>query len=319
MTEKIQLEKNIPSEYAGLRLDQALSQLFPQYSRTLLQHWIRTGCVTLNGKISQKTREKTVAHQVIRICADIPSVERWQAQAIPLDILYEDSDVLIVNKPAGLIVHPGAGAQNNTLVNALLYHVPELAQVPRAGIIHRLDKDTSGVLVIARHRAAHHILVQQMKQRQIQREYAAIATGILRSGGKIDAPIGRHPVYRTRMAIIATGRPAVTHYRVIERFRAHTYLRIQLETGRTHQIRVHLAYIRRPLLGDPVYGKNSLPARLSPTIKDALYTFQRQALHAMTLSLIHPTSQKKMTWQAPLPEDMLQCLRLLREDAQKPK
>lgn len=315
-TEKIKLHGEISSELVDLRLDQAMVKLFPQYSRSLLQTWIREGWVSIDGQASQKIRTKVALHQKIDVNAELKASERWEGQAIALPILYQDDDLLIINKPAGLVVHPGAGVPDNTLVNALLYHDPTLAKIPRAGIIHRLDKDTSGLLVVARTLTAHRDLVEQMKKRLIQREYEAIVKGVLLTSGYVEANIGRHPTQRTRMAVVPSGKKALTHYRVIQRFRAHTHLRVRLETGRTHQIRVHMEYIHHPIIGDPVYGKKmGIPAKLPEPLKQTLRAFNRQALHAIQLSLCHPRTQEIMRWQSPLPDDMVELIKQLQEDA----
>lgn len=317
--QKIVLKSFVPTDLVGARLDQTLAKLFPDYSRSQLQHWIRAGNVTVDGKQKMQIREKVRANQVIEIVAQLEPTERWIPQSIPLDVLYEDEALLVVNKPAGLVVHPGAGVPDKTLVNALLHYDPNLAVIPRAGIIHRLDKDTSGLLVIARTLTAHHALIKAMKARQITREYEAIVKGVLISGKTIDAPIGRHPIHRTRMAVMESGRQAVTHFRVIKRYRAHTHVRVQLETGRTHQIRVHMMHIHHPLVGDPVYGSHiGIPAYLSESLKATLKAFHRQALHAVTLQLSHPSSHRRMEWQAPLPKDMANLIKSLEEDEQHP-
>jgi 23S rRNA pseudouridine1911/1915/1917 synthase len=241
----------------------------------------------------------------------------WQAQSLPLDIIYEDKAIIIVNKPAGLVVHPAVGNRDGTLVNALLNHAPELENVPRAGIVHRLDKDTTGLLVVARNLSAHHALVRQLQARQVSREYRAITVGIMTGGGTVEAPIDRHPVNRKRMAVAPLGKPAVTHYRVLTRFRAHTYTSCRLETGRTHQIRVHLAHISYPLLGDPTYGKRlHIPKESKEEFTMALRNFKRQALHATRLALTHPLSGQEVSWEAPLPNDMATLLALLEQDRQ---
>jgi 23S rRNA pseudouridine1911/1915/1917 synthase len=307
----------IPAHLAGYRLDKALAALFPTYSRARLQQWIGAGQVLVNS-IPSRNKDKVQGGEFIEITAQ-PEIEvAWQAEMLPLNLLYEDEDILVVNKPAGLVVHPGAGHSNNTLVNALLHHAPELAQLPRAGIIHRLDKETSGVLVVARSLVAHTQLVNSLQLREIKREYQAVVNGIMVAGGTIDAPIGRHPIHRTKMAVVDNGKPAITHYRIIHRYRAHTHLRVQLETGRTHQIRVHSAYQHYPLVGDPVYGgRLQLPPASSESFKIILRNFTRQALHAAKIGLIHPTHQQWMQWKAPLPEDMQQLLTALAEDQQE--
>lgn len=305
MTQKIQLHNMIPSALSKHRLDQVLAKLYPQYSRAQWQRWIRAGYVQLDGEVESNTRKLVQENEAIAIHVHLSEDHRWIAQDIPLNIVHEDANLLIINKSAGLVVHPGAGVKDRTLVNGLLYHFPELSQVPRYGLIHRLDKDTTGLLVVARTIGAHHLLTQQMMQREIHREYQAIVNGVLIAGGSVDAPIGRHLKYRTKMAVIASGRSAVTHYRIINRYHAHTHLKIQLETGRTHQIRVHMAYIGHAIVGDAVYGHAAyLPPNPSVALKTALQQFKRQALHASTLSLMHPQKQTMMQWSAPLPEDM---------------
>ena len=305
----------IPEACAGMRLDQALAGLLPAYSRSRLQQWIKAGQVEVNGK-AVRPRMLVLGGERIRVALPQEPVTVDQAQAIPLDIRYEDADLLVINKPAGLVVHPAAGNPDGTLVNALLHHAPELAALPRAGLVHRLDKDTSGLLVVARSLRAHTALVKQLQARTLEREYLAVVHGVLTAGGRIEAPIGRHPVDRQRMAVTAAGKPAVTHYRVIRRFRAHTHLWIKLETGRTHQIRVHLAHIRYPLVGDPVYGgRRHLPAGLTDRCLAMLQGLQRQALHASRLGLMHPGSGARLAWQAELPTDMMELLSTLAEDA----
>ncbi len=307
----------IPTQMAGYRLDKALAELFPTYSRTCLQQWIRDGQILVDT-IPKRGKDKVQGGEMIQIMAHLAEQVTWQAQPLPLNLLYEDEAILVVNKPAGLVVHPGAGNPNHTLVNALLHDFPELAQLPRAGIIHRLDKETSGVLVIARSLPAHTHLVAQLQRHEFKREYQAIVTGVLISGGTVNAPIGRHPVHRTRMAVLASGKPAITHYRVIQRYRAHTHLRVQLETGRTHQIRVHMAYKHYPLIGDTVYGgRLHLPAGSSTALKETLRTFPRQALHAEQLGLLHPYHNEWMQWTAPLPTDLQTLLSTLAKDQQQ--
>jgi len=315
ITNQIDLIGTIPPESSGERCDVALAKLFPQYSRSQLQAWVHNGYVTLDRKAITQVRLKVAHDQVVEIHAPLPRTQHFEAQPIALNIVFEDNSLLIINKPVGLVVHPGAGQPDQTLLNALLHHDPHLSTLPRAGIIHRLDKNTSGLLVIARSLSAHHALIKQMKAHHIEREYFAVAKGILIAGGTIEANIGRSTVHRTRMAIIDSGRPAITHYRVVERFRAHTYLRVQLETGRTHQIRVHFTHIHHPLVGDPLYGQHiGIPAKLSEPLKTYLRNFRRQALHAATLRLHHPVTHNLMEWHAPLPEDFAELLKLLRED-----
>jgi len=304
----------IPLTMAGYRLDKALAELFPDYSRARLQQWIKQGHVLVDDE-KIRGKDKVQGGEHIEIQADIPQAVTWRAQDIPLDICYEDEDILIINKPAGLVVHPGAGNQDGTLVNALLHHAPELDRIPRAGIIHRLDKDTSGILVVARSIAAHTHLTEQLQAREFLREYQTIVNGTMISGGMVDAPIGRHPTLRTRMAVTDSGKPAITHYRVKNRFRAHTHLNVKLETGRTHQIRVHMAYIKHSLVGDPVYGKRLLlPKQSCDEFMQVLKDFKRQALHATTLGLQHPTKNEWMQWSVPIPADMQQLLDMLEQD-----
>ena len=306
----------VPADAAGQRLDQVLAALFPDFSRTRLQQWLRAGQVSVDGR-SLRARDKVWGGEHITVTATVEVEVPWQGEAMPLEILYEDSALIVLNKPPGLVVHPGAGNREGTLVNALLHHVPELANVPRAGVVHRLDKDTSGLLVVARTLAAHTHLVAQLQARTVKREYFAIIVGVMTAGGTIEAPVGRHRSERTRMAVVQGGREAVTHYRVLERFRGHSYLRINLETGRTHQIRVHMAHLHYPLVGDPTYGgRLRLPADSSSALQEALRHFKRQALHAGVLGLIHPESGAALQWEAPLPDDMQQLLEALRSDVE---
>jgi len=313
--EQIVLSASIPETMAGQRLDQALAQLFSDYSRARLQQWIRDDCVRLNGVIP-RPRDRVSGGERVEVHAQLEPQGEWQAESIPLDIVFVDEHILVVNKPAGLVVHPAAGNREGTLVNALLHYDPELALVPRAGVVHRLDKDTSGLLVIARTLTSHKALIEMMQRREIQRHYQAVVQGVMTAGNTIDAPLGRHPVQRTKMAVVKGGRPAVTHYRVLERFRAHTHIQVQLETGRTHQIRVHMAHIRYPLVGDPVYGgRLRIPPGCTAALNEQLHTFRRQALHAARLQLVHPLTNQDMAWEAPLPADMQRLLEVLRADA----
>lgn len=316
MSEKIHLTSIIPDEMSGRRLDQVLADLFPDYSRARLQSWIKAGVVLLNNTPAQKPRDKVQGGEQIEIKTELAAEVSYQAQAIALNIVHEDDDILIINKPAGLVAHPAAGNPDMTLLNALLHHDPTLETVPRAGIVHRLDKDTTGLLVIAKTLSAHTALVAAMQAREIKRHYECIVSGIVTSGGTIDAPIGRHKTARTKMAVVSSGKPAVTHYRLLERFAAHSHLSVQLETGRTHQIRVHMAHIQHPILGDPVYGgRPRLPKGASPELITCLQNFKRQALHAKTLALVHPRTGEALSWTVDCPEDMQACLATLRNNA----
>ncbi|PHS68624.1 MAG: 23S rRNA pseudouridine(1911/1915/1917) synthase RluD [Methylophaga sp.] len=318
MSELLQLEGIIPDESAGLRLDQALAQLFSDYSRGQITKWIKAGEVRVNDK-DLRPRDSVIGGEHIIITAHIEVVnDTWIAEAIQLDIIYEDDDLIILNKPAGMVVHPGAGNHDGTLVNALLHHAPQLEAIPRAGIVHRIDKATTGLLMIAKTLPAHHFLVSQLQERTVHREYQAIVMGVMTAGGTVDEPIGRHPIDRKRMAVISSGKPAITHYRVEHRYRAHTHIRCKLETGRTHQIRVHMAHIRYPLLGDPVYGgRLRLPKGASDHTLEALQGFRRQALHAGSLGFIHPSTGQEVLWSIDMPDDMQQILQVLAKDQQE--
>lgn len=314
ISEKIILESTVPAELAGHRLDQVLAKLFPEHSRSRLQRWLKAHYVSLNGEICLNNKDKVHGGETITINAELEIETPWQGEEIPLQILYEDEALLIINKPVGLVVHPGAGNHEGTLVNALLHHAPELALVPRAGVVHRLDKDTSGVLVVARTPAAHTQLVSQLQEREFYREYEAIVQGELTAGGTVDAPIGRHPTKRLQMAVVERGKPAITHYRVLERFSGYTRVTVKLESGRTHQIRVHMAHIHYPLLGDPTYGPRlRFPKQASPELQEALRGFRRQALHAKKLGLHHPLTGDYREWEAPVPRDLLEMIELLRQ------
>lgn len=314
-TQTHELAAVVPPEAAGRRLDQVLATLFPDYSRTRLQQWLRAGQVTVDGK-TPRPRDPMWGGERIVVTAVIEVETPWRGQQeIPLDIVYEDPALIVINKPPGLVVHPGAGNREGTLVNALLHYAPDLATLPRAGVVHRLDKDTSGLLVVARTLPAQKRLVEQLQARSVKREYAAVVVGVMTAGGSVEAPVGRHPRERTRMAVVPGGREAVSHYRVLERFRAHTYITVQLETGRTHQIRVHMAHLHHPLVGDPVYGgRLRLPPDCDPALREALRGFRRQALHAGALGLVHPESGEALYWTVPLPADMRQLLEALRAD-----
>lgn len=316
MTDIQILHGEIPPSCAGMRLDQALAQLFDGYSRSRLSQWLKAGQVRVNGQ-QLRGRDKVWGGEQVEIHAELEEQTAWQAEAVALEIVYEDEQLLVINKPAGLVVHPATGNPAGTLVNALLHHDASLNTIPRAGVVHRIDKDTSGLLVVARTLTAQKSLVEQFQAHSLLREYQAVVTGVLTAGGTVDAPVGRHPVQRKRMAVIPNGKPAVTHYRVMERFRAHSWIRCRLETGRTHQIRVHMAHIHHPLVGDPVYGgRLRLPKGCTETLTETLRHFRRQALHAGRLGLVHPTSGETLEWNAALPADMETLLDSLRADAE---
>ncbi len=298
------LRLTVPPACAGLRLDQALSRLLPQYSRSRLAQWVRAKQVRLDGATALPRRRICGGEIVEIILTPVPTSKASEPEDIALDIVYEDPALLVINKPAGLVVHPGSGNWSGTLLNALLHHEPDLAQLPRAGIVHRLDKDTSGLLVVAKTLAAQTDLVRQLQARSVTREYLALVHGRVARNGRIEAPIGRHPVSRTRMAVVARGRAAVTHYTVLERFAEATLLRCRLETGRTHQIRVHLSSIGHPVVGDPVYGR-----------RRATLSLARQALHAERLALRHPQTQRVMRWRVSPPADMRRLILALRRQA----
>ena len=311
----IQLEASTEAAHFGLRLDQVLADLFPEYSRSKLKTWIQDGNVAVNGEVITVPRHKMQMDELVTVQAEMDVQVTSEAQDIALNIVYEDEHILVINKPADLVVHPGAGNPSGTVLNALLNHCPEIDKVPRAGIVHRLDKDTTGLMVVAKTIPAQTHLVDQLQRREMSREYEAVALGTMVAGGIVDAPIGRHATKRTHMAVREMGKPAVTHFRVIEKFRAYTHLRLKLETGRTHQIHVHMAHIKHPLLGDQVYGgRPRLPKGASEEFIAALRGFQRQALHAAQLSLFHPETEEWMTWKAPLPQDMQDLLKAVKKD-----
>lgn len=311
MTQIVEADFVVPVELSDTRFDQVLSEMMPEYSRSRLQQWIKSGAVKVNGEV-RKAKEKLRFNDLIEVQVELESQGEWQAQDIPLDIVFEDDEIMVINKPAGLVVHPAAGNPDGTLVNALLHHFPEIKAVPRAGIVHRLDKDTTGLMVVAKTLQAHAHIVEQLQSREMGREYEAIVMGRLTGGGTVNEPIARHHHHRKKMAVTPFGKPAVTHYRVIERFPAYTHIRVKLETGRTHQIRVHMAHLHHALVGDATYaGRLKLPANASLTLKDALRSFPRQALHAKKLTLIHPGTEEEMSWEVELPEDMQALLAVL--------
>lgn len=315
MAQHIQLQECIPDNLAGQRLDQAVAELFPDYSRSRLQAWIKGGQLVVNGR-SSKVREKVIGGEQVMIDAMLEDEVKWEAQPIDLDIVFEDESLLVIDKPAGMVVHPAVGNRDNTLLNALLHHAPSLASLPRAGIVHRIDKETTGLLVIAKTLEAHTSLVNQLQDKSAYREYEAVVTGVMTGGGRVDEPIGRHPTQRTKQAVVHNGKAAVTHYRVVTRFNAHTHIRLKLETGRTHQIRVHMAHIQYPLIGDPVYGgRLRLPKGATSELIDSLRGFKRQALHARRLGVVHPVTGESCEWESPLPADIVSLLKVLAQDA----
>ncbi len=304
----------IPESHAGLRVDVALQQLLPEFSRSKLQEWIKDEFVFVNQS-PVSTKHKVYAGDEIKIIIQQnPENNAFLPEAIPLDIIFEDETLLVINKPAGMVVHPAVGNWSGTLLNALLHHTPDIAHIPRCGIVHRLDKETSGLLVVAKTLSAQTHLVQQLQARTVKREYRAIVWGQLWKNGTVNQPIGRHPSIRTRMAIHLSGKPAITHYEILERFGVHTYLRCNLETGRTHQIRVHMQYLKAPIVGDPVYGlKSIMPIKsMSLALHQHILSFDRQALHAIRLGLIHPLSGEAMEWSIDLPNDMKNLLEIIR-------
>ena len=304
-----------PQTLHGKRLDAALAALLPDYSRSRLQRWVREGHVRLDGRVPECS-DKVSVGAVIEMDPPEPVGVSWKAQAIPLEVVHEDAALLVVNKPPGMVVHPGAGNPEGTLLNAVMHHAPELETVPRAGIVHRLDKDTSGLLVVARSEAVRLRLVRQLQARKVRREYLALVRGVVRAGGSVAAPIGRHPVHRTRMSVRARGKEATSHYRVKAAYRSHTLLQVRLESGRTHQIRVHMAHIGHPVLGDPVYGGRSRNDKgAGSELTEALRGFPRQALHAERLGLRHPETGEPLEWTAPAPDDMRGLMAALEEDS----
>jgi 23S rRNA pseudouridine1911/1915/1917 synthase len=316
MSQALNLTAEVTEQQLGFRLDKALASLFPDYSRTRIKEWILEDMVAINGEVINRPREKVYTGQSVEVNAVLEDEVVFEPQNIKLDIVYEDDDILVINKPAGLVVHPGAGNPNGTVLNALLHHYPQIIEVPRAGIVHRLDKDTTGLMVIAKTVPAQTHLVTSLQAREITREYDAIAMGCFTAGGRVEAAIGRDKVNRVKMAVNATGgKHAVTHYRVSEKYRAHTRLRLRLETGRTHQIRVHMAHIGHILAGDPVYGGRPRPPKgASEELLTTLRGFKRQALHATMLRLEHPITGEMMEWHAPTPADMLELANALRKD-----
>jgi len=301
----------IPDRLIGQRIDSALATMLPDYSRSKITAWVKKGDALLNNK-TFKPKEKVLGGEVVAISIKQEKTNQWQGEDIAIDVVYEDNDIVVVNKPVGLVTHPGAGNWTGTLANALLYFDPSLAKLDRAGIVHRLDKNTSGLMVVARSELAQKNLSEQLQIHAVSREYSAIVYGHMISGGTVDAPIGRDPKDRIKQAVIETGKDAITHYRVIDRFAHHTHVKCILETGRTHQIRVHMSYIDHPLIADSMYGgKIRFPKKADEKLKQALKGFNRQALHAKKLTLSHPITGEQMSWKAPLPQDMQDLLEVL--------
>ena len=315
---EIQTTIDIPEELSGQRLDVVLAELVPDYSRNRLKQWLLDGQILLDGQ-QAKPKTKVYGDQQVQLDIKVADVDdTCIPEDIPLNIVYEDESLIVVNKPAGLVVHPAVGNRQGTLQNALLFYDASLADVPRAGIVHRLDKDTSGLMVVARTLIAHKYLVEQIQQRDVHREYQTLVHGVMTGGGTVDQPVGRHAHDRVRMTVREDGRPSVTHYRVLNRYRVYTHLHVELETGRTHQIRVHMQHLRHPVVGDPVYsGRSRVPPGADDSFLELLKSFKRQALHAWRLSLAHPETGEMVKWEAPLPEDMENLLAGMKDDMEK--
>ncbi|MEH6450750.1 MAG: 23S rRNA pseudouridine(1911/1915/1917) synthase RluD [Oleispira sp.] len=316
MSNSIQASVFVPINLGNKRLDKIAAELFPDFSRSRLQQWIVDGKLTVDGE-TRRIRDKMIGGENLELDVVLEAEGDWEAEDIPLEVVYEDDDIVVINKPAGLVVHPAAGNYTGTLLNALLYRYPGIENVPRAGIVHRLDKDTTGLMVVAKTLQAQTQLVNQLQDRSMGREYEAVTMGVMTGGGIVEAPIARHPTSRTKMAVApeGMGKEAITHYRVLKKFNAHTHIRCKLETGRTHQIRVHMSHIGYPLVGDQTYfGRFRLPKGISLHLRQELQTFQRQALHARELSLWHPTTDEYMTWDADLPEDFQKLLQSLSDE-----
>jgi len=305
------MSATVNAEHCGRRLDQVASELFSDFSRARLQQWIKGGQLQVNGQ-QQVPKQKLLGGETLTVDVHLEPEGDWQAENIPLNIVHEDDHIIVVNKPTNFVVHPAAGNRSGTLLNALLYHCPQLESVPRAGIVHRLDKDTTGLMVVAKSLQAHTHLVSQLQARTVKREYEAVVNGVMTGGGIVNQPIGRHPGQRTKMAVISDGKEARTHYSLIERFEGHTHVRLRLETGRTHQIRVHMAHIRFPIVGDDTYsGRFRIHKGTSVELREAVQNFGRQALHARELGLIHPATGELVSWASELPDDMQSLLAVL--------
>ena len=303
----------ISHRMAGLRLDVAMAKMLPDYSRSKITSWIKSGDALINGKVF-KPKDKAIGDEIVYLTLNQKQGNDWIAEKIPLNIVYEDEDIIVINKQFGLVTHPGAGNWTGTLANALLYYDPGLSSLDRAGIVHRLDKNTSGLMVIARNEKSQKYLVEQLQSHSVEREYSAIVYCHMIAGGMVDEPIGRDSKDRVKQAVSTSGKDAITHYRAIERFKNHTHVRAILETGRTHQIRVHLSHVGHPLIGDPMYGgRVRFPKKASEELKEVLLNFKRQALHSKKLTLTHPISGEVMSWKAPIPDDMLELLEVLKK------
>jgi 23S rRNA pseudouridine1911/1915/1917 synthase len=303
----------IPERMSGNRLDASLSEMLPDHSRSKISAWIKSGDALINQKFF-KPKDKSCGNEIVYLTFNQKQTNDWIAEKIPLNVVYEDEDIIVINKQSGLVTHPGAGNWTGTLANALLYYDSDLSKLDRAGIVHRLDKNTSGLMVIARNEKSQKYLVEQLQSHLVEREYSAIVYGHMIAGGTVDEPIGRDPRDRVKQAVLTSGREARTHYRAIDRFKSHTHVKAILETGRTHQIRVHLSYVGHSLIGDPMYGgRVRFPKKASEELKDALLNFKRQALHSKKLTLIHPISGESMSWKIPLPDDMAGLLEVLKK------
>lgn len=314
MGEVIKQSVMVPDDQEGRRFDQIAAACFPEFSRARLQSWIRDGLLVVDGE-TRKPKEKLYGGEKLFLSVEVQPEGQWEAENILLDVVYEDNDIIVINKPAGLVVHPAEGNYTGTLLNALLYHYPDNVALPRAGIVHRLDKDTTGLMAVVRSLAAHADLVAQLQDRTVHREYEAVVRGVMTGGAVVDAPIGRHPKNRLKMAVVRGGKPSVTHYRVLKRYRAHTHVRLNLQTGRTHQIRVHMSHQHFPLVGDDLYGGGlKLPKSCTVELREVLRAFRRQALHARQLGLIHPVTGAYMEWEVPLPDDFQMLLDSLGEN-----
>ena len=315
MTELLSAE--VPESLAGNRLDQIAAKLFPEYSRARLQSLIKEGKLLVNGKES-RAKDRLILGDQIAVTVEPQKPLDHQAEPIPLNTVYEDDALLIINKDAGRVVHPAAGNRSGTILNGLLHLIPDLKTIPRAGIVHRLDKDTTGIMVVAKTSGSYASLVNQLTQRTIKREYEAVVVGVLTGGGVVNAPIGRHPVHRKKQAVNEAGKEAITHYRIISRYRSHTHVQLNLETGRTHQIRVHMAHINHRLVGDPLYGgRLQMPVASSPGLTNILQNFKRQALHAKSLTFMHPETGRQVSWEVETTTDMRELLVALRSDYEK--